>query len=67
MNFSYFNMRFLTFLLIGRRAAVPFVPNIIRQIKLRIMRWAGLVARMGEERKVYRVLVGKPEGKRPFG
>jgi hypothetical protein len=31
------------------------------------MRWAGLVARMGEGRNVYRVLVGKPEGKRPFG
>jgi hypothetical protein len=42
-------------------------PNIIRQIKSRIMRWAGHVARMGEERNVYRVLVGKPEGKRPLG
>ena len=31
------------------------------------MRWAGHVARMGEEREVYRVLVGKPEGKRPLG
>jgi hypothetical protein len=31
------------------------------------MRWAGHVARKGEERKVYKVLVGKPEGKRPFG
>jgi len=31
------------------------------------MRWAGNVARMGEERGVYRVLVGKPEGKRPVG
>jgi len=31
------------------------------------MRWAGLVARMGESRGIYRVLVGKPEGKRPFG
>jgi hypothetical protein len=31
------------------------------------MRWAGHVALMGEERKVYKVLVGKPEGKRPFG
>jgi hypothetical protein len=31
------------------------------------MRWAGYVARMGEERKVYKVLVGKPEGKRPPG
>jgi hypothetical protein len=35
-------------------------PNIIRQIKLRSMRWEGNVARMGEEGKVYRVLVGKP-------
>jgi hypothetical protein len=42
-------------------------PNIIRQIKFRRMRWAGHVARMGEGRNVYRVLVGKPEGKRPFG
>jgi hypothetical protein len=40
-------------------------PNIIRQIKSRRMRWAGHVARMGEERNVYRVLVGKREGKRP--
>ena len=36
-------------------------------IKSRRMRWAGHVARMGEERWVYRVLVGKPEGKRPLG
>jgi hypothetical protein len=36
-------------------------------IKSRRMRWAGHVARMGEERGVYRVLVGKPEGKRPMG
>jgi hypothetical protein len=42
-------------------------PNIIRQIKSRTMRWAGHVARMGEERNVYRVLIGKPEGKRPLG
>jgi hypothetical protein len=42
-------------------------PNIIRQIRSRRMRWAGHVARMGEERKVYRVLVGKPKGKRPLG
>jgi hypothetical protein len=39
-------------------------PDIIRQIKSRRMRWAGHVARMGEGRKLYRVLVGKPEGKR---
>jgi hypothetical protein len=42
-------------------------PDIIRQVKSRGMRWAGHVARMGEERKVYKVLVGKPEGKRPLG
>jgi hypothetical protein len=40
--------------------------NTITQIKSRRMRWAGHVARMGEERKVYRVLVGKPEGKKPL-
>jgi hypothetical protein len=41
--------------------------NIIRQVKSRILRWAGHVARMGEEKNVYRVLKGKPEGKRPLG
>jgi hypothetical protein len=43
------------------------LPNIVRVVKLRRMRWAGYVARMGEERGVHRVLVGKPEGKRPLG
>jgi len=42
-------------------------PNIVRVIKRRRMRLPGHVARMGEERGVYRVLVGKPEGKRPLG
>jgi hypothetical protein len=41
-------------------------PNIIRQIKSRKLRWAGHVACMGEERKVCRVLMAKPEGKRPL-
>ena len=41
-------------------------PNIVRVIKSRRMRWAGHVARMGEERVVYRVFLGKPEGKRPL-
>jgi len=42
-------------------------PNIVRVIKSRRMRWAGHVARIGDERGAYRVLVGKPEGKRPLG
>jgi hypothetical protein len=42
-------------------------PGIIKQIKSRRMRWAGHVARMEEERKVYNVLMGTPEGKRPLG
>ena len=41
--------------------------NTVRVIKSRRMRWAGHVARMGERRAAYRVLVGKPEGKRPLG
>jgi hypothetical protein len=43
------------------------LPNTVRVVKSRRMRWAGYVARMGEERGVHRVLVGKPEGKRPLG
>jgi hypothetical protein len=42
-------------------------PNIIRIIVSRRMRWAEHVARMGEKRNVYRILVGKAEGKRPLG
>ena len=42
-------------------------PSIIRVIKSRRMRWAGHVARTGERKIVYRILVGKPEGKRPPG
>ena len=56
----------------------PFCPSIylltavdsicpVWVIKSRRMRWAGHVARMGEERGVYRVLLGKPEGRRPLG
>jgi hypothetical protein len=42
-------------------------PNIIRVIKARRMRWAGHVARMGEVRGAYNILVGKPEWRRPLG
>ena len=44
-----------------------YLQNIVRVVKSRRMRWTGKVARMGEDRGVYRVLVGKPEGKRPLG
>jgi len=43
------------------------LPSIVWVVKSRRMRWAGHVARMGEDRGVHRVLVGKPEGKRPLG
>ena len=42
-------------------------PNIIRSLKSRRLRWAVHVARMEQSRNAYRVLVGKPEGKRPLG
>jgi hypothetical protein len=42
-------------------------PSIIRIIKSRRMRWVGHIVRIGEKRTAYRLLVGKPEGKRPLG
>jgi hypothetical protein len=42
-------------------------PSIIRIMKARRMRWTAHVARMGEKRNAYRLLVGKPEGRRPIG
>ncbi|KAJ4435669.1 hypothetical protein ANN_18285 [Periplaneta americana] len=47
--------------------AIYSSPDIIRNIKFRRLRWAGLVARMGESRNAYRVLVGRPAVKRPLG
>jgi hypothetical protein len=44
-----------------------YSPSIIRIIKSRRMRWEGHVARIGEKRNAYRLLLGKPEGKRPLG
>jgi hypothetical protein len=41
-------------------------PSIIRMIRPRRIRWAGVVARMGEKKNAYRILVGKPEGKKPL-
>ena len=43
------------------------LPNIVRVVKSRRMRWAGHVARIGEDRGVHRLLAGKPEGKRSLG
>jgi hypothetical protein len=43
-----------------------YSPSIIRIMKVRRMRWKGHVARMGERRNLYRLLVGKPEGGRPL-
>jgi len=43
------------------------LPNVVRVVKSRRMRWAGHVARMGDGRGVHRVLIGKPEGKRTLG
>jgi len=43
------------------------LPNIVRVVKSRQMRWAGHVVRMGEDRGVQRVLLGKPEGKSSLG
>jgi hypothetical protein len=42
-------------------------PNVIRVVKSRRMRWAGHVARIGQKRGAYRILVGRPEGRRPLG
>jgi hypothetical protein len=42
-------------------------PNIIKVIKLRMIKWVGYIARMGDMRNVYKILVGKAEGKRPLG
>jgi len=57
----------LVFSFLDSRRGGRSSPNIVRVIKSRRMRWAGHVARMGEERRVYRVLLGKPEGRRPLG
>jgi hypothetical protein len=58
-----------TTLVVGiiRGTEVNAVPSLSRVIISRRMRWAGQVARMGESRVVYRVVVGKPEGKKQLG
>jgi hypothetical protein len=47
--------------------ALYSLPNIIRVMKSRRLRWAGHVARIGERRGAYKALVGKPDGRRPLG
>ena len=43
------------------------IPNIVRVNKFRILRWAGHVARIEEDRSAFKILTGKPTGKRPLG
>jgi hypothetical protein len=66
LEFPY-ALYFTTLLVISELNDLYSLPNIVQAVKLRQMRWAGHVARMGEDRDVYSVLVGKPEGKRPLG
>jgi hypothetical protein len=64
------NINLLLYLLLKRVEELHNLyssPSIIRVVKSRRMRWAGHVARMGEKRNAYRILVGKPEGNRPLG
>ena len=51
----------------GELSVLYSLPNIVQVVKSRRMRWAGHVARMGQGRGMYMVLVGRPEGKRPLG
>jgi hypothetical protein len=56
-----------TYLHNGELSGLSSSPNIIQVIKSRRMRWAGHVARMRERRGTYRILIGRPEGRRPLG
>ena len=67
IHFFFYNMLLFTKLHNEELNDLYSSPNIVRVIKSRRMRWAGNLARMGEVRDVYRVLVGRPERKRPFG
>jgi len=64
---SYLNLRFVSPCITKSRMILYSLPNIVRVVKSRRMRWARHVPRMGEDRGVHRVLVGRPEGKRPLG
>jgi hypothetical protein len=65
MNKIYnFQLIYFRFILTLFYLLLYSLPNIVRVVKSRRMRWAGHMARMGEDRGVHRVLVGKPEGKR---
>jgi hypothetical protein len=65
MYYTYFKKFLIAFLLHNEELHNLYSsPSIIRMIKSRRMRWAGHVARMGEKRNAYRILVGKPEGRK---
>jgi hypothetical protein len=67
LNRLKFDVKFIVFYKIQWCTLYILVYNIVQVIKSQKIRWAGHVARMGEKRGVYRVLVGKSEGKRPLG
>jgi hypothetical protein len=67
IEFSSTNDKMLSLNTSGKLLYIYMYVYVIRQIKSRRMRWARQVARMGEERNVYRVFMGKSEGKRPLG
>jgi len=66
MYFLLYNVNSYLFVCFEELNDLYSSPNIVRVKKSRRVRWAGHVARMGERRGVYRVLVGEPEGKRPL-
>ena len=64
---SHNKQRLVTRIMASELSDLYSLPNIVRVVKSRRMRWAEHVVRMGEGRGLHRVLVGKPEGKRPLG
>ena len=67
MNHGKFKFKIILKFAAATEVTKRITKSVLRVVKSRRMRWAGHVARMGDDRGVHRVLVGKPEGKRPLG